>query len=112
MSNAKAEYAMLPVWMMTTKFEDKPYTFGISGQSGEMVGSLPVDKGLYWMKMAIGTAVSFAVILILIMFGKSGITPKAAIIDLVVSAIIGFIYVSILKSGMSNVHKRHGAINI
>ncbi len=110
LSNAKAEYAMLPVWMMTTKFEDKPYTFGINGQSGEMVGSLPVDKGLYWMKMAIGTAVSFAVILILIMFGKSGITPKAAIIDLVVSAIIGFIYVSILKSGMSNVHKKHGAI--
>ena len=110
LSEAKAEYAMLPVWMMTTKFEGNSYTFGINGQTGEMVGSLPVDKGLYWMRMAIGTVVSFAVILLLIMlFGSSGITVKAAAIGLVVSVIMGFIYVSILKSGMSNVHQNRAA---
>ncbi|WP_051209002.1 hypothetical protein [Butyrivibrio sp. WCD3002] len=110
LSNAKAEYAMLPVWMMTTKYEGNSYTFGINGQSGRMVGSLPVDKGLYWQKLIIGTVISFIIIMLGIMFfGENGMTFKAGIIDLVVSAIIGFIYVSILKSGMSNVHQNRAA---
>jgi DNA-directed RNA polymerase subunit RPC12/RpoP len=110
LTDAKAEYAMLPVWMMTTKYEGTSYTFGINGQTGEMVGSLPVDKGLYWLRFVIGIAVSFAIILLLILFfGKSGITIKGAVIDLVISAIIGFIYVSILKGGMSNVQKSRAA---
>ncbi len=110
LSNAKAEYAMLPVWMMTTKYEEHSYTFGINGQTGKMVGSLPIDKGLYWMRFALGTVVPFVIIMLGIIFiGKAGITPKAAIIDLIVSAIIGFIYVSALKSAMNNVHQNRAA---
>ncbi len=110
LTNARAEYAMLPVWMMTTKYEGNSYTFGINGQSGRMVGSLPIDKGLYWMRFAMGTIIPFILILLgMMFFGSSGITGKGAIIALVVSAIIGFIYVSILKSSMTNVHQNRAA---
>jgi len=37
-------YAMAPVWILTTKFDGKPYTFMMNGQTGKVVGSVPVDK--------------------------------------------------------------------
>ena len=37
-------YAMVPVWILTTKYEGKPYTFMMNGQTGKVVGSLPIDK--------------------------------------------------------------------
>ncbi len=47
-SNGKAKYALLPVWMLSTKYKDKMYTFAMNGQTGKLVGSLPVDKKKYW----------------------------------------------------------------
>ena len=35
---------MAPVWILTTRYDDKPYTFMMNGQTGKMVGSLPYDK--------------------------------------------------------------------
>lgn len=47
-SHGKAKYALLPVWMLSTKYKDKMYTFAMNGQTGKLVGSLPVDKKKYW----------------------------------------------------------------
>ncbi len=41
--------AMLPVWMMTLRYNDTPYTFMVNGQTGKAVGASPIDK-----KRAIG----------------------------------------------------------
>ena len=40
----KVSYAMVPVWILTTRYNDKPYTFMMNGQTGKVVGSLPYDK--------------------------------------------------------------------
>ena len=38
-------YAMLPVWILTTNYKGKPYTFMMNGQTGKVVSSsLPRDK--------------------------------------------------------------------
>ena len=37
-------YAMVPVWILTTRYKDTPYTFMMNGQTGEVVGSLPIDE--------------------------------------------------------------------
>lgn len=37
---------MMPVWMLNTRWKDKTYTFAMNGQTGKIVGNLPVDKGL------------------------------------------------------------------
>lgn len=47
-SNDKVTYAFLPVWVLSTKWRDKNYIFAMNGQTGKMVGNLPVDKGLFW----------------------------------------------------------------
>lgn len=48
LSNTKIRYGLLPVWMLNTKYKDKIYTFAMNGQTGKMVGELPVDKGKCW----------------------------------------------------------------
>ena len=42
-NNGEVTYAMVPVWILTTRYEDKPYTFMMNGQTGKVVGSLPYD---------------------------------------------------------------------
>jgi len=41
----KVHYAMLPVWMLTTKWNGKNYLFAVNGQTGRVAGNLPVSGG-------------------------------------------------------------------
>ncbi|MBO5867959.1 MAG: IBR domain-containing protein [Oscillospiraceae bacterium] len=43
-----ARYALLPVWLMNTKWNGEMYTFAVNGQTGKIVGDLPMDMGLFW----------------------------------------------------------------
>ncbi|MCQ2974224.1 MAG: hypothetical protein MJ211_05370 [Bacteroidales bacterium] len=38
------EYALLPVWMLNTIIENKTYTFAMNGQTGKIIGDIPVSK--------------------------------------------------------------------
>ena len=45
-------YVFLPVWLLNVIYKDKIYTFAMNGQTGEMVGNIPVHKGkaiLMWI---------------------------------------------------------------
>ena len=42
------KYALLPVWLLTTKWNGTNYLFAMNGQTGKLVGNLPVDKGKKW----------------------------------------------------------------
>lgn len=37
-------YALLPVWMLHTKYNDEDLLFAMNGQTGKLIGNLPVDK--------------------------------------------------------------------
>lgn len=41
----KITYALLPVWILNTRYRDKNYTFAMNGQTGKFIGNLPVDRG-------------------------------------------------------------------
>lgn len=41
-------YAMLPVWMLNTKYQDKMFQFAVNGQTGKVSGELPIHKGKLW----------------------------------------------------------------
>lgn len=45
---SQIKYALLPVWVLTTRWMDKPYVFILNGQTGQVAGELPVDKKRYW----------------------------------------------------------------
>jgi len=40
--HSKANYVLLPVWMLNTRYKGKIYTFAMNGQTGKMTGSFPV----------------------------------------------------------------------
>ncbi len=40
----KVQYAMLPVWLLSTRWDNKNYLFAMNGQSGQMIGDLPVSR--------------------------------------------------------------------
>lgn len=65
LTDGKASYSMFPVWILTTKWNGKLYTFAMNGQTGKFVGDLPADKSIakkIFLKTAGITAViAFAV---------------------------------------------------
>jgi len=65
LANGKAKYALYPVWILNTKWKGEKYTFAMNGQTGKVVGDLPMDKGKYkrWLfgTAAIVAAVAFAI---------------------------------------------------
>lgn len=48
LKRGKAHYALLPVWLLSTRWQGKSFLFAMNGQTGRLVGDLPLDKGLYW----------------------------------------------------------------
>ena len=47
LANGTAKYALYPVWMLTTQWNGKNYTFAMNGQTGKLVGDLPLHKAAY-----------------------------------------------------------------
>ena len=48
LKNSSSKYALYPVWLLNTTWRGQKYTFAMNGQTGKMVGDLPVDKGAMW----------------------------------------------------------------
>lgn len=63
LSNGNAKYALYPVWILNTTWQNQKFTFAMNGQTGKFVGNLPLDKKAYWKwfagMTAIGAAVAF-----------------------------------------------------
>ena len=47
LQKGQTRYALYPVWLLNTKWNGKLYTFAMNGQTGKMVGDLPMDKAAY-----------------------------------------------------------------
>ena len=47
----RVNYALLPVWLLSTQWNGKNYLFAMNGQTGKLIGDLPVSGGkvLAWM---------------------------------------------------------------
>ena len=63
----KVKYALLPVWMLSTRWNGKSFLFAMNGQTGKLIGDLPVDMGRYWAWFA-GIAAPIAAVLAALLF--------------------------------------------
>ena len=65
-NDSAVHYAMVPVWILTTRYNNEPYTFMMNGQTGKVVGSLPIDYGKLrnysLMAFAICAVIAFAIL--------------------------------------------------
>lgn len=62
-SCSNMKYVLLPVWMLSTKWNDQNFLFAMNGQTGKLIGDLPVDKGKYFAWFAGIAAPLMAIIL-------------------------------------------------
>ncbi len=64
LQRSTAKYALYPVWLLNTTWEGQKFTFAMNGQTGKLVGDLPLDKAAYrkWLLGLTGIigAVAFA----------------------------------------------------
>ena len=62
------DYVLLPVWMLNTFVKGKPYSFAMNGQTGKIVGDIPISKGksalffLILFALGFGIAALFAIL--------------------------------------------------
>lgn len=67
----EVKYALLPVWMLNTKWKGKDFLFAMNGQTGKLIGDLPVDWGKFFAWLA-GISVPLMLLSRFILF-KGGI---------------------------------------
>ncbi|MBR2518974.1 MAG: hypothetical protein IKE46_04215 [Selenomonadaceae bacterium] len=67
-------YVMVPVWILTTRYQDKPYTFMMNGQTGKFVGALPYDstKAIIWpaLYMLAGLPVAYLLTMLILFLNQ------------------------------------------
>lgn len=63
--NARYWYALYPVWILNTTWAGKKYIFAMNGQTGKMVGDLPLDKKQFW-RFAAGWGLGISALLCII----------------------------------------------
>lgn len=61
----KVKYGLFPVWFLNTKWNGKTYSFAMNGQTGHLIGDLPVGKNLavkYWFSHHIPLTIAMTAI--------------------------------------------------
>lgn len=72
-SKSKSAYVLLPVWMLNIKYKDKMYKFAMNGQTGKMVGNVPISIGKLLLKsLGIFSASSVLITLFILIIGGIG----------------------------------------
>ena len=62
------EYVMLPVYMLNTFWKGKPYIFAMNGQTGKLVGDVPIDKGKWFRAFLFASAICCAIAYLFVKF--------------------------------------------
>ena len=115
LTQGKISYALMPVWLLATKWRSESFLFAMNGQTGKLIGDLPVDNGKYW-KWFIGLFAAFALPLGLYFFLSAGEPASVNLLGkllptvLIPLAIAG-IFCAIKKGAMKTAVKQRAARN-
>ena len=65
-TDSSVKYVLLPVYLLNCNYKGEKYQYAVNGQTGKVVGKLPVDKGKsarwFWGACAVGTAVCYVLL--------------------------------------------------
>ncbi len=60
------EYALLPTWFVNTNFKGKKYSYAINGQTGKVVGEIPLSKPKFYSLMSVLASICLVLTLIIL----------------------------------------------
>ena len=101
----KTEYGMLPVWMLSSNWQGQTYLFAMNGQSGKMIGDLPVSKPKLAAWVIGVFAAVFAILHFLILKQQGDSMLISGAVAFIAAAITG----AVMNSSMKPVAKSHSA---
>ncbi len=78
----RTKYALLPAWILTTKWNDQSFTFAMNAQSGKFTGNLPISKGKFMVFLLLMFLVPFLI-------GMSAASTTVGIVAGLIVAILG-----------------------
>lgn len=114
LKNSSADYAYYPVWTLNTKYREKDFKFAINGQTGKLVGNLPMSK-IKFTIWFISMFILFAAIIFGIGYYVMEGSEYRLIGPIAVGAIFGlasaFGITFALKKQLKPVKFQHGATN-
>ncbi len=71
LQNGSAKYALYPVWILNTTWNNQKYTFAMNGQTGKFVGNLPLDKRKFFSWLGgLGVGLSAVIYALLFLFNN------------------------------------------
>ncbi|MCR5790504.1 MAG: hypothetical protein K6G83_11515 [Lachnospiraceae bacterium] len=88
------KYALFPVWLLVTSWKDKIYKFAMNGQTGKMVGDLPVSA-----PKLMGVVIPLFILVAVVvggLLGEDGFTTFIA--ALLISGVVGVFMYASMKS--------------
>ena len=66
LKDPSVKYVLLPVYIFNLDYAGKKYRFAMNGQTGKLVGELPIDKGkkarAFWIPFLIAAAIVFIIL--------------------------------------------------
>jgi hypothetical protein len=115
LQDGKSSYAMYPVYILNTTWNNQKFLFAMNGQTGKFVGNLPLDKAAANKALLIRTAILtpiFFVICLLCKFYEDNLSNPYvvwAIASLVISFILSLIVNSAIISKLKSVRPNNQA---
>lgn len=82
--NVSARYALMPVYILSTQWQNKNFLFALNGQTGKMTGNLPASKA----KFSLWTAAIWLILFLLFGNFLTGFDDTVSILEAVVFALI------------------------
>jgi len=103
--NVSSKYGLLPVWLLFSKYKEKPYTYAANGQTDKITGNLPIDAGkvfTFFLIMlaifaAVGAVLNVAYQLIVFDDGVYIDSESGFVIWVVVAGLLGAIISTLLE---------------
>lgn len=71
----KTKYGIMPVWLLATKWKEKNFLFAMNGQTGKMIGDLPVSPGLAAGWTAVAFAAAFGILALIMTVMDRSLVP-------------------------------------
>ena len=107
--NSKVDYVLYPVWLINTDWDGRKFSFAMNGQTGKMVGNLPLDKAkLSAVALGIFLAISVVVGAMMCLVAEE-INIGAIVMGMVFGGIAAFAVYGYFKNKLRSVEFQHGA---
>lgn len=108
MLNPVIKNCLMPVWMLSTKYNDQVYSFAMNGQTGKVTGNLPIDPAKKTKEFIIPAIITFVIAVIICLITSAEF--MGYVVALIIAAAVGWIKMSSEVSKMS-AHKGTQASN-